>query len=158
MFFIKLRSSVLITLLSWVLMSWGVSAFAAPYYYCVVNTTLVADAEEIKPNIPFDLYSYFAVLDGSDITYSRSIANAGKEIMACVAVKAEDKEAIKNWTGYVGETFNEIKNSLIYQKHYPHTIGDMKRTYDEKTNKFIKYTGADKDEPARFSMWCENEG
>ena len=111
------------------------------------------NGERIIPDIPFTLYSYYAVSEGSDVTYSKDLKLEGTEIMACVAVKREDEEDLKKWEGYIGESFDETKVTLDYAKHYPYTIGDIKLKYDPKTNDPIPYLGADKDDPARFCMW-----
>ena len=129
------------------------------YFYGVVKAKLIKvanlDGEQIIPDIPFDLYSYYAVSGGADLTYSKDLKNEGKEIMACVAVQIKDKEALKHWGGYIGESFDEVKITADYTKHYSYKIKDIRRTYDEKTGEPIEYLGADKNDPARFCQWCD---
>ena len=128
------------------------------YFYGVIKTELVKvsdiDGERIVPDVPFMLYSYYAVNEGSCVTYSRDLKLEGKEIMACVAVKKDKEQALKAWEGYIGDDFNKIKITQDYAKHYPYTIGDIK-SYTDGEGTLIPYLGADKDDPARFSMWCE---
>lgn len=156
-FFRALVISIPIGLLLWALIGF---AFAdEDYYYAIIKTKLIKvsdiNGERIVPDVPFRLFSYYAVSNGADITYSRDLKNEGKEIMACVAVKKENEEALKHWEGYIGEEFDKVKITADYAKHFPFTIADIKRTYDKKTGEPIEYLGADKDDPARFNMWCE---
>ena len=137
-----------------------ISTFAfsddAYYDYFIIKTNLIKvsdiDGERIVPDVPCPLYSYYAVAEGSDVTYSRDLKLEGKEIMACVAVKHEDKSKIAGLI--IGETFDEVKETGNYTTHFPYTIGDMK-TYRDTEGTLIVYNGADKDDPARFCMWDE---
>ena len=139
------------------------------YFYGVIKTNLikiteshieeiegeeveVIDREYIKPDVPFMLYSYYAVSGGKSVTYTQDLKNEGKEIMALIAVKREDEEALKAWSGYIGDDFDTIKNGQVYQKHYPLTIEQEKTTYTD-LGVAIPYLGVDKDDPARFAMW-----
>jgi len=155
-----LRNGLLITLIMGMVLFFCIKAFAdEDYFYGCVKTKLIKvsdiDGDRIVPDIPFRLFSYYAVSEGSCVTYSRNLKNEGKEIIACIAVKIKDKEALKKWAGFIGETFDGVKVTADYVKHYPLTIADTKLTYDEKTNEPIAYLGADKDNPARFCQWCD---
>ena len=134
------------------------------YYYCIIKTKLIKvtdmDNEYLKPDLPFRIYSYHAVSNGSDVTYSPSLSLDGEEIMACIAVKIEDKDKAKMHPGYIGDKFDTIKSDKDYTKHFPHTIADMKKKYvmnGLEAGELIEYTGIDKDEPARFCMWVEDD-
>lgn len=134
-------------------------AFAddACYDYAVIKTRLIKVSDEqgdrIIPDVPCQLYSYYAVSEGSDVTYSNDLKLEGKEIMACVAVRHEDKAKIAGLV--IGERFDNTKVTEDYAKHYPYKISDVKREYDKETGEPIEYEGADKDDPARFTMWNE---
>ena len=131
------------------------------YYYCMAKTNLVkvvdGDNEYLKPDLPYQLYSYYAVTEGSDVTYSKDLKLNGKEILAVIAVKKENETAIKAFAGYVGDEFEIVKDHADYTKHYPFTIKDIKLKYDEETGEIIEYEGIDKDNKARFSLWCEKK-
>lgn len=131
------------------------------YYYCVVKTKLIkvsdADIEYLKPDLPFLIYSYYAVSEGVDLTYSQDLGNEGKEIMACIAVKRVDEGNVRAFAGYLGDDFDIVKKSPDYAIHYPYTIADMKRTRNEETGDLIEYQGADAMDEARFSMWIKED-
>ena len=154
-----LRNGFILSAVIWALIFLCVSVFADDQYYdyFVIKTNLIKvsdiDGDRIMPDVPCQLYSYYAVSEGSDVTYSKDLKLEGKEIMACVAVKHEDKSKILGLI--VGERFKDIDTGAVYTKHFPHTIADMKRRRDPKTNDIIEYEGADKDDPARFAMWDE---
>jgi len=147
---------IVLCLLFWALV---ISAFGddVHYDYCVIKTKLKIVSDEqgdrLVPDVPCRLYSYYAVQEGTCVTYSKDLKLAGKEIMACVAVKHEDKDKIRGLV--VGENFKDIKVGEVYSKHFPHTIGDMRRRRNARTGEIIEYEGADKDDPARFCEWCE---
>ena len=126
------------------------------YFYGVIKTNLIKvsdiDGDRIIPDVPFMLYSYYAVSEGSCVTYSRDLKNEGKEIMAVVAVKIKDEQALKDWVGYIGDNYNTIKQTATYATHYSYTIGDL-RSYTDDEGTLIPYLGADRDDPARFAMW-----
>ncbi len=125
------------------------------YDYCIVVTKLKIisdiDGDRIVPDIPCRIFSYVAVQSGRDVTYSKDLKLEGKEIMACVAVKHEDRAKIEHLI--IGDKFKDVKSKADYSKHYPFKIKDIKRKYDDKTGDPIEYLGADKDDPARFAMW-----
>ena len=129
----------------------------AHYDYAIIKTKLIKvsdiDGDRIIPDVPCRLFSYYAVSEGKDVTYTRDLKLEGKEIMACVAVEHKDKAKIQGLV--IGERFDNTKVTEDYIKHYPYTIADAKRKYDEKTGQPIEYEGADKDDPARFCEWCE---
>ncbi len=157
-FFIGLRNGLIISIVLWGIIFLCVSAFADDEYYdyFVIKTTLkkisTIDGERIVPDVPCMLYSYVAVSEGRDVTYSKDLKLEGKEIMACVAVKHGDRDKIKHLL--IGDRFEEVKATADYAKHFPLTIADQKRIYDDE-GVLIEYEGADKDDPARFAMWCE---
>ncbi len=159
-----LRIALPISLLLWAIIFLCFNAFAEDmdYFYGVIKTNLIKvadiDGERIVPDVPFMLYSYYAVNEGSCVTYSRDLKLEGKEIMAIVAVKKENEEALKAWEGYIGDKFDEVKITPTYATHYPYLIKDIKRTYDKETGEPIEYLGADKDDPARFAMWDKKKG
>ena len=72
--------------------------------------------------------------------------------MAIVAVKRKDEQALKDWSGYIGEDFDTIKQTATYATHYPSTNGEIK-SYTNEEGTLIPYLGTDKDDPARFAMW-----
>ena len=150
-----LKIALPISLLLWALIL-SVAFADDLYHYGVIKTNLIKvsdiEGERIVPDVPFMLYSYYAVSEGSCVTYSRDLKNEGKEIMAIVAVKAKDKESFKAWAGYIGDDFNTIKQTATYATHYSYTIGDMKSYLDDEGTP-VPYLGADKDDPARFAMW-----
>ena len=125
------------------------------YFYGVVKANIkkVSDngRDRIVIDIPFTLYSQYFVSEGVSLTYSRDLKNEGKEIMALIAVKREDEEALKDWPGYIGDNFDTVKRTATYAKHYPHTIGEM-RSYTDDEGTLIPYLGFDKDDPARFCL------
>ena len=148
---------LLACIIFWVVVCGIVFGDDAYYDYSIIKTKFIKVTDEngdrIVPDVPCRLYSYYAVSEGKDITYSKDLKLEGKEIIACVAVKHEDKDKIKGLV--VGEGFDAIKAKADYTKHFPFTIADMKRKRDIKTNEIIEYEGADKDDPARFCMWDE---
>ena len=128
------------------------------YFYGVVKTNLVKvsdiDGDRIVIDIPFALYSQYYVSEGKHLTYSRDLKLEGKEIMALIAVKREDEEALKAWPGYIGDSFDTVKRTATYATHYPYKIKDIKSyTDDDGKGTLIPYLGVDKDDPARFAMW-----
>ena len=160
-----------VSIVLWVMIFFCFNAFADDefYFYGVIKTNLikiteshieeiegeeveVIDREYIKPDVPFMLYSYYAVSNGVSLTYTRDLKNEGKEIMALIAVKREDEEALKAWSGYIGDNFDTVKRTATYAIHYAHTIGEM-RSYRNDEGTLIPYLGVDKDDPARFAMW-----
>ena len=155
-----------VSIVLWVMIFFCFNAFADDefYFYGVIKTNLIkiteiyiVDGEEIirehiKPDVPFMLYSYYAVSKGSCVTYSRDLKNEGKEIMALIAVKREDEEALKAWSGYIGDNFDTVKRTATYAIHYPFKIKDIK-SYRNDEGTLIPYLGVDKDDPARFAMW-----
>ena len=126
------------------------------YYYCVVKAKLKEiDEDGVKRvviDIPFKLYSQ-VIRDGNkDVTYSGRVKD--RDVLAVVAVKSEDKEALQNWIGYIGDTWESVKKSKDYTDSFTIKIADVKRTVDE-LGTITEYVGLDKDEPFKFSEWCE---
>ncbi len=146
---------LLMVALFWAVDLCSISRADDQYYdYFIIKTSLIKvtdiDGERIVPDVPCQLYSYVAVSEGTSVTYSKDLKLEGKEIMACVAVKHEDKSKIQHLV--IGETFDDIKATGDYNTHFFHTIGDMK-TYRDTEGTLVVYNGADKDDPARFAMW-----
>ena len=147
-----------VSIVLWVMIFFCFNAFADDefYFYGVIKTNLIkvatVDGDRIVPDVPFMLYSYYAVSNGVSLTYTQDLKNEGKEIMALIAVKREDEEALKAWSGYIGDNFDTVKRTATYAKHYPFKIKDIKsHTDDEGT--LIPYLGVDKNDPARFAVW-----
>ena len=128
------------------------------YYYCVVKAKLkeVDDGEQktVVLDIPFKLYSQ-VIRDGNkDVTYGGRVKD--RDVLAVVAVKSEDKEALQKWAGYIGDTWESVKKSKTYTDNFTVKVSDVKRQVDE-TGKVKEYVGLDKDEPFKFSEWCEEK-
>ncbi len=111
------------------------------------------NSEPVILDIPFNLYSV-SIQDGNkNVTYGGKVKN--RTVLAVVAVKVEDKEAIQNWAGFIGDKWADIKDTTVYKQNYTIKVKDIKRVYD-KDDKVIEYDGVDKDDPARFALWCED--
>jgi len=115
----------------------------------MVKATLTS-GDDIKPVLPFDIYSYRAYSNGKDVTYPQP-KHGGQDVIAVVAVDIEDKEIIKDYKGFLGKKFNNFKNTGDYLAHYPYTVKDNKSTDKEE------YLGNDKDDVDRFTIWEEED-
>ena len=118
-----------------------------PYYYAIIKTTLKTVNESVVLDVPYQLYSQYIMEGNKSVTYSGRVA--GRSVIALIAVKYKDKEALKKWVGYVGDKWAEVKVKDDYNKVYTITQKDVKSTEEEE------YIGIDKDEPFKFSEWCE---
>jgi len=122
------------------------------YYWAMIKTKLIATEDSIVLDTPFTTYFEY-IMDGNrSVTYSGRVA--GKNVIALVAVKAKDEEALKKWVGYIGDKWDEVKVKADYKDVYTIKIKDVKSKEDKDGNK-VEYTGLDKDEPHKFSEWCE---
>ena len=118
-----------------------------PYYYAMIKTKLKTVNESVVLDVPYQLYSQYIMEGNVSVTYSGRVA--GRSVIALIAVKYKDKEALQKWAGYIGDKWAEVKVKDDYNKVYTITQKDVKSTEEEE------YVGIDKDEPFKFSEWCE---
>ena len=127
-----------------------------PYYYCVIKAKLKEIDDGLQKNIvldvPFQLYSQVITDGNSDVTYSGRVKD--RDVLAVVAVKTEDKDAIQKFAGWIGDEWAKVKVNVNYTSNYTIKISDTKKIVDELGN-VTEYTGLDKDEPFKFAQWCE---
>ena len=122
------------------------------YYWAMIKTKLIATEDSIVLDTPFTTYFEY-IMDGNrSVTYSGRVK--GRSVIALIAVKSKDKEALQKWIGYIGDKWDEVKVKTEYKDVYTIKIKDVKRTID-KDAKVTEYEGIDKDEPHKFSEWCE---
>lgn len=122
------------------------------YYYALVKTKLIQDEDSVVLDVPFTLYSQTIREGNKDVTYSGRVV--GKNVLAVIAVKNEDEEALKALPMWIGDEWDVVKDKADYKNSYTIKIKDVKRKIDDE-GKVTEYTGADKDESARFCMWTE---
>jgi len=122
------------------------------YYWAMIKTKLISTEDSIVLDTPFTTYFEY-IMDGNrSVTYSGRVA--GKNVIALIAVKAKDEEVLKKSAMWIGDKWDEVKVKDDYNKVYTIKIKDTKKTED-KDGKVVEYTGVDKDEPHKFSEWCE---
>ena len=117
------------------------------YYWSMIKAKLIEVEDSIVLDTPFTTYFEYIMDGNKSVTYSGRVA--GRSVIALIAVKYKDKEALQKWAGYIGDKWAEVKVKDDYNKVYTITQKDVKSTEEEE------YVGIDKDEPFKFSEWCE---
>ena len=124
-----------------------------PYYYCVVKTKLKENEDkQVVLDLLFPIYSQYIMNGNKDVTYSGRVA--GMDVLALIAVKDYDEEKAKKFIGWIGDEWDKVKIDAKYTDVYTVKVKDVKKVVDE-LGKVTEYVDADKDEPVKFSQWCE---
>jgi hypothetical protein len=121
------------------------------YVEAVILTKFVQVEDHLALDIPCQLYHYTIKSLGKDVTYAwNDLKNKDLEVLAYVHVKDSDEEVVKKHKGYIGNTWETVKDDARYIKHFPITKEDYlaKTVIDKDTlaETVVKYAEADKAE------------
>lgn len=95
------------------------------YYRCYVKTCLVKQDDITRLNLPVKTFFQIVMQNGFDITEEITTHEAGECVTAFIAVKETDKDAIKAYEGFIGDT----PESLLTDTVAVDDIGEPKTPY-----------------------------
>jgi hypothetical protein len=119
----------------------------------MVKTTLIENNDNgLRLDLPCNYYSCIAIFDNGYEAHDKfnDLSNINKNVLAYIHVKIENKQSIKDFSGFIGDTNEDIKKDINILTYYPYTVKDVKKTVDKNEN-VIEYVGDDKDEQVIFT-------
>lgn len=139
-----------------------------PYRYCHIVAKLKEDTNSevpmLKLDVPFRLFASTIIYKNQDITYRlNDMQYKGKEVLACIAYsnkavpfanEVDESKEVEGFIGYLGHKWEDVKKQAKYLEHYNVKKKDKFATYDKEGIK-IEYSGADKEEVAKFREFDE---
>lgn len=121
------------------------------YYTFYAKLKIIKKDDCIAFEFPFNIYSKKVICNGIDITYKKNKKDdlINNFVLARLTVKSENKEKVKQYSGYITDSDINILEWKEYENFYPFKNKDLKRIVDEKKN-IIEYEGEDAERNALF--------
>ena len=114
---------------------------------------------ELALDLPFKVYGEMVMVNGKDVTYSyrSNLSLEGQEALVLVSYRIknlptdvtikDETDKVRAFPGFVGETWDEIKKSPVYARHYKITKADVldleTKDIDGNVTGKVAYTGKD---------------
>lgn len=129
------------------------------YKDAVLITTLVNINTEgmwdLVPNVPFKIFGYDAVRNRENLNNENRAEFVGLEVIAKVDYRVVDERKVKEFAGYLGDKFDDIKLQIKYLEFAEIRKADYLACIDSKTGTVIKYAEADAQDIVPFCKFVD---